>query len=387
LRPGRRPFAKLITLSMLPTVIGLLLRAAIALDGNGITPRILGWNLAGTIAEILEEIGPALSFGVLGTVLIVIFVIRLRRSLEKLPVSLPPDSIVHLCTEKWPRVALLIWFYVTCMWAASGLVSLAFSGPYAWALRARGQAGADAISQIVSIICLLGIVCVSALAVGDGNFGIARKFLRLPPLTYDILGTVICAAVGAYSPLMNFVADRISWANRGYVLSPPPQFASYFQISFGKIVSTYLVAALAEEFVWRGYLQPIFVERYGLARGLVLLGICWGASHFQTDFGPSYTNLRVLTGLSVRLAHCTAFGLVLGWLVLKSGSIWPSVLGHTIYNGVVIQTASFSSWDGICRTVLLGFVAYQLYRRWPIAGTTSEIPTGTLPDALPTAPS
>src|SRR5207245_8959749 len=43
-------------------------------------------------------------------------------------------------------------------------------------------------------------------------------------------------------------------------------------------------AAFLEEIMIRGLLQPRFIRRYGLLRGIFLVGIVWAAMHFFGDF-------------------------------------------------------------------------------------------------------
>jgi membrane protease YdiL (CAAX protease family) len=39
------------------------------------------------------------------------------------------------------------------------------------------------------------------------------------------------------------------------------------------------IPAAAEEFTWRGFLQGIFIEKLGVTRGIVVLGLVWSFWH------------------------------------------------------------------------------------------------------------
>ncbi|MET7771480.1 CPBP family intramembrane glutamic endopeptidase [Nocardia sp. NPDC005366] len=45
------------------------------------------------------------------------------------------------------------------------------------------------------------------------------------------------------------------------------------------------------------------------------------------------------------LAFCVLFGLVLGWLRMKSGSVWPCVVAHAALNASALGVSPFSSFD------------------------------------------
>ena len=90
--------------------------------------------------------------------------------------------------------------------------------------------------------------------------------------------------------------------------------------------------AFAEEFVFRGVLQRTFVERYGLYRGVSLVGVIWGVFHFPGDHYFLETDFGVLQKLLFRVVGCVVIGFVLSWLTLRSGSVLPASLAHGVSN-------------------------------------------------------
>jgi membrane protease YdiL (CAAX protease family) len=91
-----------------------------------------------------------------------------------------------------------------------------------------------------------------------------------------------------------------------------------------------------EEFGWRGYLLPKLLP-LGTRRALVVHGVIWGVWHWPLiamghNYGLDYPGAPFV-GLGLMVLFTTAVGVVFGWLTLRSGSVWPAVLGHAMVNG------------------------------------------------------
>jgi len=111
----------------------------------------------------------------------------------------------------------------------------------------------------------------------------------------------------------------------------PPLLSEYFRFP-GAIVIWSIIPALAEEIAWRGYLQPRFIQLYGLARGIFFTGIVWGAFHFTFDFGPFMGHQEIILVLLRRLTMAVTLSVILGWITLRSGSVLPAAVVHGLYN-------------------------------------------------------
>ncbi|MDZ7701407.1 MAG: CPBP family intramembrane glutamic endopeptidase [Halobacteriales archaeon] len=91
-----------------------------------------------------------------------------------------------------------------------------------------------------------------------------------------------------------------------------------------------------EEFGWRGYLLPKLLP-LGARRALLAHGVIWGVWHWPIiamghNYGLEYPGAP-WTGLAAMTLFTVGVGVVLGWLTLRSGSVWPAVLGHAMVNG------------------------------------------------------
>lgn len=95
-----------------------------------------------------------------------------------------------------------------------------------------------------------------------------------------------------------------------------------------------IVIGLGEEYGWRGYLQNELFK-LGRVRGVLLLGIIWGIWHWPIILmGHNYPD-HPLLGLVLMTLFTIISGIVLGYAVLKTGSILLAAFLHAINNHVV----------------------------------------------------
>jgi len=84
------------------------------------------------------------------------------------------------------------------------------------------------------------------------------------------------------------------------------------------------MTGLGEELFFRGFVQTRLRERWGRWPAIVGASLAFGLYHFD----PVHSSLAFLSGL------------LLGWIVEASGSLWPAVAAHAVNNSVaVILTA------------------------------------------------
>ena len=94
--------------------------------------------------------------------------------------------------------------------------------------------------------------------------------------------------------------------------------------------------ALGEEIGWRGYLYPALRGRFSLVKTHVLVGLIWSLWHLPINlqgynYGLTYFAYPVL-GIVAMFLFCFSIGILLSWLMEKTGSIWASALFHGAIN-------------------------------------------------------
>ncbi len=97
------------------------------------------------------------------------------------------------------------------------------------------------------------------------------------------------------------------------------------------------IPILGEEFGWRAYLQPKLLP-LGTRKAMILMGVIWGLWHAPIiamghNYGVNYPGAPWL-GILAMTWFTFLFGTFIGWAVLRSGSVWPAVIGHGALNGI-----------------------------------------------------
>lgn len=97
-----------------------------------------------------------------------------------------------------------------------------------------------------------------------------------------------------------------------------------------------LLFAFGEEYGWRGYLQSELL-RLGKLRAMLVIGVIWGLWHAPViAMGHNYPGYPA-AGIVLMTAYCMGLAVILGYAVLKSGSVWLAAFLHALNN----QAASF----------------------------------------------
>jgi membrane protease YdiL (CAAX protease family) len=109
------------------------------------------------------------------------------------------------------------------------------------------------------------------------------KSVRLPGPKYVGLALAIPIGIGIFLSAGQYLFDRAPWAAHNFGDMDPPQFRSYFTFPDPWLLLAFF-PALFEEMIFRGLLQRHFIQRYGIYRGICLVGIVWAAFHFSSDF-------------------------------------------------------------------------------------------------------
>lgn len=97
-------------------------------------------------------------------------------------------------------------------------------------------------------------------------------------------------------------------------LPPPPWFERFFEdVGWPSIV---LGAPLSEELLFRGLILGGFLQRYGPSKGILYSTLLFALIHMN----PWQLPIALLAGL------------FLGWLTVRTGSLWPAVFAHFLNN-------------------------------------------------------
>jgi len=119
------------------------------------------------------------------------------------------------------------------------------------------------------------------------------------------------------------------------------------------------IATFGEEFGWRGYLQ-MRLERYGIARSMLLTGVIWGVWHIPVVIqGHNYPGYPI-RGALLFIVFCVVFSFILGWLRNASGSVLAPTIAHAALNSPAAGLMVFTKQYNVLVGNVLGLVGIGL---------------------------
>ncbi|HVO77168.1 MAG TPA: type II CAAX endopeptidase family protein [Candidatus Bathyarchaeia archaeon] len=151
------------------------------------------------------------------------------------------------------------------------------------------------------------------------GFGVEFSLARPHPGTLALILVISAAAI---LPIEAFAAvfERLWPPNADYtsfILSIKPKgLSSLVYTAIGVV----LVAAFAEEMLFRGFIQKIFQRNMNGALAVVLAGFIFSLSHFNPPAIPAVA----------------ALGILFGFIFYLTGNLWYSITAHAVYNLVTL---------------------------------------------------
>lgn len=168
----------------------------------------------------------------------------------------------------------------------------------------------------------------------DGKW-IYYVFAMLVPWLYYELGHA----------LIFFVKPEIFDPEYYKVFGIEKEMAVLFPIN--SIISGSLVsfAAFGEEGGWRAYMMPKLTELLGTKKAILAGGVLWGLWHAPLtcvghNFGTDYPGFPYL-GILLMCIYATFLGILLTFVTVRSGSVWPAAILHGVNNANPSMLALF----------------------------------------------
>lgn len=206
------------------------------------------------------------------------------------------------------------------------LTALNYAGRFA----ADGSAAGDDIAyewvSSIGVVVQFGLMLGILLLIARGSSKREVFALRRPRSGKRALGlsvlalAAIYAAAAAYTGLLSLLGDYDPSEEQGLVPEDwDPSRAAPFLAFFAAVT---LLAPAVEELTYRG-MGMWLLRPYGTALAIVATGLLFGLAH----------------GLLVGLPILAFFGLVVGWLRVKTDSIYPPIALHAAFNGIALVAA------------------------------------------------
>lgn len=275
------------------------------------------------------------------------------------PLSAQPESLVPAPLASGTVRGGHIVFLYFVIWVAMAVLSAQWT-------RQADPAWRSALHTLVfgSAVALLVAALSAIVPELRRSVPLLYRQSRIPLTIADValtLGLGFSWANGAFPML--FVLPVLSWRPElaslmGYGDRPAlvePAFVLLW------LAASVLIAPLAEELVFRGYLQNLWTRRWGLGIGIALSSIAFGATHMQ------FAVFAAVMGIGLSLVYA------------RFRSLWPGTLLHALHNLVIApfaifhvftdkspaQLASVSGWiPEILMTGAFFPLAYLFWRRF-----------------------
>lgn len=163
---------------------------------------------------------------------------------------------------------------------------------------------------------------------------------------YSVLGlggtlglAFLAVAIGAAARVHHLDLTGFSGLHQIYGAGPAGEVLLAALVRSSALFVVILPLAFCEEWGWRGFLLPRLL-RFGTWPALLLGGLIWAAWHL-----PGYVGTPARPAFLAFVAFTVLFGVLLSWLRMRSGSVWPCTIAHTANNTLVIGFVNVAFTD------------------------------------------
>lgn len=210
-----------------------------------------------------------------------------------------------------------------------------------------------------------------------------------PPLLIG-LSVLVAAALGfvALDPTFAGLSAQLAKALPEGTPMPPIELVVVSQLAIIPLGALFNgIFAFGEELGWRGWLVPA-LRPLGTWPTLLLSGAIWGFWHSPVILLGYNFGRTDITGVLLMIGGCVAWGILLGWLRLRSASVWPAVIAHGSLNaagGLVLIIAAtqpdmalagplgVASWIVIAVVVVVLVLTGQFRHQPELAGARGRL--------------
>lgn len=213
------------------------------------------------------------------------------------------------------------------------------------------EIGWNAISQylmifgsVIAWILLLTEKKEKRIAYGlkSGRWKASALIVLLYLILYFARTAIMYILEGQTQDMIEILQNPLTWV---MLVSLPINYFLVFTAFFG------------EEYGWRYYFQPVLQKKFGMVRGILILGIAWGLWHLPINFFYYASPTAGIISLTGQLVTCVTLGIFYGWAYLKTDNIWTVVILHFVNNNLVpVITGNYTeevlqnqdvTWNGV----------------------------------------
>jgi membrane protease YdiL (CAAX protease family) len=174
----------------------------------------------------------------------------------------------------------------------------------------------SAVGGLIQYAIILGIVLAIARGLAPATLGLVR-----PASWARAAGRIATALVSIW--VIGAVLNVFLEAGKEQGLVPDSWDSGRAAPFVANFVVVAGVAPVVEELTYRGLGFAAVRDAFGNGAAVVVTALAFGLAH----------------GLFVALPVLTIFGLILAWVRLTTGSIYPTIALHALFNGIALIAA------------------------------------------------
>jgi membrane protease YdiL (CAAX protease family) len=213
-----------------------------------------------------------------------------------------------------PRSRLVGWaILVTVLAALSYAANLADTGDTPDDLLYRWS---SAVGGLIQYAIILGVVLAIARGLAPATLGLVRPSSWARAAGRIATALVSIWVIGAVLNVFLEAGKEQGLVPNGWDSGRAAPFVANFVVVAG-------VAPVVEELTYRGLGFAAVRDAFGNGAAVVVTALAFGLAH----------------GLFVALPVLTIFGLILAWVRLTTGSIYPTIALHALFNGIALIAA------------------------------------------------
>lgn len=180
----------------------------------------------------------------------------------------------------------------------------------------------SSVGVVIQYAIMLGILLLIARGISKRDiFALRRPTSWKRALGLTVLSlAAIYAAAAAYTGILSLLGDYDPSEEQGLV--PDEWDASRAAPFVAFFLAVTLLAPAVEELTYRG-MGISLLRPWGTVLAVVVTGLLFGLAH----------------GLLIGLPILAFFGLVVGWLRVKTESLYPPIAFHALFNGIALAAA------------------------------------------------
>lgn len=281
-------------------------------------------------------LGSGLHAALAGVALVSVAAWRVRRGLTALPAisGVAPEAqasgagdeaICELKRFAWPLLSLYGLMVMILTFGVPPLIQLVLRSAFG------GSRPAYWINEMVwgsqRVLTALPLALIALWLMGKERWKTFAELLT--PRRWRILAValVIPVLIHWIPKIVFLLAARIQWATYAHKIEFAPAMRDYLEPGRWQWdLLRFPAAALLSELAWRGYALRRFVAGFGVHRGIVLLGIFWGAMTLRHEWLPVGGDAGVVIAVASSILWGVAASYPLAWVTLRSASVLPAVV-------------------------------------------------------------